>query len=99
MRDSPALIPLARVVAPGLMVAAIILFMGAASGAHLNPAVSLSFALRGNFPWRRVPAYVVAQLLGAGLGALLLWGMLGKFGSAGLTPARTRCQRSDGVLD
>ena len=37
----------AAVVAPGLMVMAIILFMGAISGAHLNPAVSLAFALRG----------------------------------------------------
>ena len=44
----------AAVVAPGLMVTAIILFMGAVSGAHLNPAVSLAFALRGDFPWRRV---------------------------------------------
>jgi len=47
----------AAVVAPGLMVTAIILFMGAVSGAHLNPAVSLAFALRGDFPWRRVPGY------------------------------------------
>ena len=45
----------AAVVAPGLMVMAIILFMGAISGAHLNPAVSLAFALRGDFPWKRVP--------------------------------------------
>ena len=45
----------AAVVAPGLMVMAIILFMGAVSGAHLNPAVSLAFALRGDFPWKRVP--------------------------------------------
>src|ERR1700684_2507888 len=50
----------ARVVAPALMVMAIILFMGAVSGAHLNPAVSLAFALRGDFPWKRVPMYVVA---------------------------------------
>jgi aquaporin Z len=82
----PGSIPLAaRVVAPGMMVAAIILFMGAVSGAHLNPAVSLSFAARGDFPWRRVPAYIVAQFVGASLAALLLWGMLGKFGPAGLT--------------
>ena len=47
------------------MVAAIILFMGAVSGAHLNPAVSVAFALRGDFPWKRVPAYIVAQFLGA----------------------------------
>ena len=75
----------ARVVAPALMVMAIILFMGAVSGAHLNPAVSVSFALRGNFPWKRVPAYIVAQLLGAILATLLLWAMIGKQGSAGLT--------------
>lgn len=55
----------AAVTAPGLMVAAIILFMGGISGAHLNPAVSLAFALRGDFEWRRVPGYVLAQLVGA----------------------------------
>jgi aquaporin Z len=75
----------ALVVAPALMVAAIILFMGAVSGAHLNPAVSIAFALRGDFPWRRVPAYVVAQFLGAVLATLLLWALLGQQGSAGLT--------------
>src|SRR5437763_4416980 len=75
----------ALVVAPALMVAAIILFMGAVSGAHLNPAVSIAFALRGDFPWRRVPAYIAAQLLGAGLATLLLSALLGKQGSAGLT--------------
>ena len=73
----------AAVVAPALMVAAIILFMGTVSGAHLNPAVS--FALRGDFPWRRVPAYIVAQLIGAMLATLLLWALIGKQGSAGLT--------------
>ena len=59
----------AAVVAPGLMVLAIILFMGKVSGAHLNPAVSIAFALRGDFPWRRVPAYIVVQLIGACLAA------------------------------
>src|SRR5688572_22743462 len=53
------------VVAPGLMVMAIIMFMGKVSGAHLNPAVSLAFAVRGDFPWRRVPGYVAVQLAGA----------------------------------
>lgn len=62
----------AAVVAPGLMVTAIILFMGRVSGAHLNPAVSLAFALRADFPWRRVPGYVVAQLSGAVLAAWFL---------------------------
>ncbi|MGZ4622867.1 MAG: MIP/aquaporin family protein [Blastococcus sp.] len=75
----------ALVVAPALMVVAIILFMGAVSGAHLNPAVSIAFALRGDFPWRRVPAYIVAQLLGAVAATLLLAALIGTQGSAGLT--------------
>ena len=62
----------AAVVAPGLMVMAIILFMGKISGAHLNPAVSLAFWLRRDFPWRRVPGYIVVQLIGASLAALFL---------------------------
>jgi aquaporin Z len=59
----------AAVTAPALMVLAIILMMGKISGAHLNPAVSISFSLRGDFPWRRVPGYIAAQLLGAALAA------------------------------
>jgi aquaporin Z len=62
----------AAVVAPALMVMAIILFMGKVSGAHLNPAVSLAFALRRDFPWWRVPGYIVVQVTGATLAALFL---------------------------
>ena len=62
----------AAVVAPGLMVMAIILFMGKVSGAHLNPAVSFAFALRRDFPWWRVPGYVIVQLGGAALAAWFL---------------------------
>ena len=62
----------AAVVAPGLTVMAIILFMGKVSGAHLNPVVSIAFALRQDFPWRRVPGYIVVQLIGATLAALVL---------------------------
>jgi aquaporin Z len=75
----------ARVVAPGLMVLAIIMFMGAVSGAHLNPAVSIAFAMRGDFPWRRVPLYLAAQFAGAVAATLLLWALIGKHGPAGLT--------------
>jgi aquaporin Z len=75
----------AAVVAPGLMVLAIILFMGAISGAHLNPAVSLAFALRGDFPWKRVPGYVVVQLLGATLACLFLLAVLGNIEHMGAT--------------
>ncbi|HUZ15109.1 MAG TPA: aquaporin [Gaiellaceae bacterium] len=73
------------VAAPGLMVMAIILFMGAVSGAHLNPAVTLAFSLRGDFPWRRVPGYVVVQLAGGILACLFLWGVYGKAGMLGAT--------------
>src|SRR5206468_945909 len=62
----------AAVTAPALTVMAIILFMGKISGAHLNPAVSIAFALRRDFPWRRVPGYIVVQLIGATLAALFL---------------------------
>jgi aquaporin Z len=75
----------AQVVAPALMVMAIILFMGAVGGAHLNPAVSVAFAVRGNFPWKRVPPYIICQFLGAILATLLLWALIGKQGAAGLT--------------
>jgi aquaporin Z len=60
------------VVAPALTVLGVILFMGRVSGAHLNPAVSIAFALRRDFPWRRVPGYIVVQLAGATLAALFL---------------------------
>jgi aquaporin Z len=72
-------------VAPGLMVMAVILFMGAVSGAHLNPAVSIGFAARGDFPWRRVPGYIAAQLLGATVACVFLWLMFGKAGMLGAT--------------
>jgi aquaporin Z len=62
----------AAVTAPALTVMAIILFMGKVSGAHLNPAVSVAFSLRGDFPWRRVPGYIIVQLIGATLAALIL---------------------------
>jgi aquaporin Z len=74
----------AQVVAPALMVMAVILFMGGVSGAHLNPAVSLAFALRGDFPWRRLPTYVAAQFAGAVLATLVLRAFVGRHGPAGL---------------
>lgn len=45
----------------------------AASGAHLNPAVTLALAYLGKFDWSLVPGYLLAQLLGGMLGALLVW--------------------------
>lgn len=74
-----------QVIAPGLMVMAIIYFMGTVSGAHLNPAVTLAFAVRRNFPWRRVPGYVLAQLFGAVTAAQFLHAMFGTVGGLGAT--------------
>jgi aquaporin Z len=62
----------AAVTAPALTVMGIILYMGKVSGAHLNPAVSIAFALRRDFPWWRVPGYIITQLIGATLAALVL---------------------------
>jgi aquaporin Z len=73
------------VVAPGLMVMAIIYFMGTVSGAHLNPAVTLAFAVRRNFPWRRVPGYILAQIAGGIMAAIFLRAVLGMAGDLGAT--------------
>jgi aquaporin Z len=75
----------AAVVAPGLMVMAIILSLGAVSGAHLNPVVSIAFALRGDFPWKRVPGYIGVQLLGATLACLFLLAVFGNVEHLGAT--------------
>src|SRR4051795_762355 len=79
----------AGVTAPGLTVLGVILFMGAVSGAHLNPAVSLGFAARGDFPWRRVPGYIVMQLVGATLACLFLRALFGPIGQLGATEPGT----------
>ena len=73
------------VVAPGIMVMTIIYFMGAVSGAHLNPAVTLAFAVRRNFPWRRVPGYIVGQVMGGIGAAVFLRLMFGTIGALGAT--------------
>jgi glycerol uptake facilitator protein len=43
------------------------------SGAHLNPAVTIALAISGKFDWAQVPIYMIAQMLGAMLGAFLVW--------------------------
>jgi aquaporin Z len=75
----------AKVVAPGLMVMALIYAIGGLSGAHLNPAVTLAFSLRGDFPPRRVAPYIAAQIAGAILAALLLLVIYGNVGHLGAT--------------
>ncbi|HSP65691.1 MAG TPA: MIP/aquaporin family protein [Candidatus Deferrimicrobium sp.] len=75
----------AAVTVPGLTVMAAILFMGNVGGAHLNPVVSIAFALRGDFPWRRVPGYIASQVAGGLLAGLFLWALFGHPGSFGAT--------------
>jgi aquaporin Z len=75
-----------KVVAPGIMVMAVIYFMGAVGGAHLNPVVTLAFAIRGNFPWGRMPGYIGAQFAG---GIAAVWFLRAMFGAIGLLGATT----------
>jgi aquaporin Z len=62
----------ARVAAPALMVMALVYSLGEISGMHINPVVTLAFAIRTALPWRRVPGYIVAQLAGAIIAAITL---------------------------
>src|SRR2546425_9319533 len=59
----------------GLIITVMIAATGHLSGAHFNPAVTLAFALTRHFPWRDVPLYIGAQLLGAIGGALSIDGL------------------------
>ena len=57
----------------GLGVTMAIYAVGTISGAHLNPAVTLGFAIVGDFPWSDVPGYIIGQMLGAMTGATIVW--------------------------
>lgn len=59
------------------VIAATVVAFGSTSGNHINPAVTVGLAIAGRFPWRRVPEYVAAQLVGATVGALAIVGVLG----------------------
>ena len=72
-------------VAFGLVIMVMIYALGHVSGAHLNPAVTLAFALSRHFPWPRVGLYWAAQLVGATVAALLLRASLGDVASIGAT--------------
>ena len=64
---------------------AVIYSLGEISGAHINPAVTLAFTLRGGFSPARVPGYWAAQLSGASLAALVIYGIFGNVKSLGAT--------------
>lgn len=69
----------------GLIVTAMIYTFGHTSGAHFNPAVTLGFAVIGDFPWRQVPGYLAAQVLGAVAASGLLRATFGLVGNLGAT--------------
>lgn len=72
----------------GLIVMAMIYAVGHISGAHINPAVTLAFAVARHFPIRHVPVYLAAQIAGAILASLTLRGMFGTSGLLGTTIPR-----------
>ena len=76
---------LANTVATGAGLVALILTFGPVSGAHFNPVVALTAAAQGGLPWRDVPAYVSAQLVGAFGGVALAHAM---FARAAFSPSR-----------
>ena len=59
----------------GLAIMVVILVVGAVSGAQINPAITIALAVYGKFPWREVPVYIAAQISGAIVGALTLYGL------------------------
>lgn len=62
---SVAIALLANTLATGAMLVALILTFAPISGAHFNPCVTLANATQGSLPWRDVPGYVIAQIVGA----------------------------------
>jgi MIP family channel proteins len=73
----PSYTSVATPLAFGLALLVVVASIGHVSGGHVNPAVSLGLAATGRFPWRYVPAYLLAQLTGALLGALATWATFG----------------------
>jgi aquaporin Z len=80
--------PVARAIAPGLLVMAFIYAIGNRSGAHFNPAVTLAFTVRGLFPSRWVVPYWIAQIAGGLFAGWLLVGLFGSAADAGVTTPR-----------
>jgi glycerol uptake facilitator protein len=64
----------------GLVIAALVYAIGKVSGCHINPAVTFALAARKRFPWRELPAYWAAQVVGAVLGALAIWALFTQSG-------------------
>jgi MIP family channel proteins len=89
---------LERAAAPALAVLAVIYAVSDVSGAHINPAVTLGFALRGVFEWRRAPGYWLAQALGALAGAGTARQLVGTAGDLGATRPNVNIGAGTAVL-
>jgi len=76
----------------GLTVVTMVYAMGHVSGGHLNPAVSVGLLLSKRFPARELPGYMAAQVVGAILGAGVLY-LSSPAGGPALSPAAIRCWR------
>jgi len=59
----------------GFIIAAAVYALGKVSGCHINPAVTFALAATKRFPWREVPVYMAAQVVGAVIGAFAIWGV------------------------
>src|SRR5881396_194720 len=64
----------------GLIIAALVYAIGKVSGCHINPAVTCALAVTKRFPWKEVPAYLSAQVVGAVVGALGIWAIFSQTG-------------------
>ncbi|RZT84209.1 aquaporin Z/aquaporin NIP [Pseudonocardia sediminis] len=81
----------------GFALLVVVAAIGHVSGGHVNPAVTLGLAATGRFPWRFVPAYLVAQLGGALLGALATWATFGNPGRADAALGATAFAPATGI--
>lgn len=81
----------------GMAVTVIIFALGHVSGAHINPAVTVGFAVGGHFPWRRVPAYVIAQFAGGILASAVLLFLLGSVAGQGANVASVGTSQALGI--
>src|SRR5262249_17437123 len=86
---------IAQALPAGIMVMVMIYSLGRVSGAHINPAVTMAFALRGSFPWYPVPGYWLGQFAGSVASALLMFAV---FGSLAHAPDSTEAESAQGEM-